>query len=153
VQTLSNAGNVRFGSAGTSVGFQPTVLTVTGNYVGNNGTLSMSTVLGNDSSKTDRLEIGGNASGTTHIALANAGGLGALTAANGIMLVKVGGTSADDAFDLTVGGRDYIDAGAYRYRLFQGPLTGADENWYLRSQASGIDPQDMEPETRQAPER
>lgn len=53
------------------------VLTVVGNYTGNNGTLLMNTVLGDDSSATDKLVIKGDASGQIRVAVTNAGGTGA----------------------------------------------------------------------------
>jgi outer membrane autotransporter protein len=66
-----------------------------------------------------------------------------LSSGNGIELVQVGGTSAANAFTLANGS---IDAGAYRYRLFAGPVTGTDENWYLRSQSIDTGPE-YRPET------
>jgi outer membrane autotransporter protein len=68
-------------------------------------------------------------------------GAGAPPAGNGIELVRVGGTSSSNAFTLDVAGSRYIDAGAYRYRLFNGPVTGTDANWYLRSQSSPGEPE------------
>ncbi|EFN8667282.1 autotransporter outer membrane beta-barrel domain-containing protein, partial [Escherichia coli] len=52
------------------------VLTVGGNYTGNNGTLLMNTVLGDDSSATDKLVIKGDASGQTRVEVTKAGGTG-----------------------------------------------------------------------------
>jgi outer membrane autotransporter protein len=141
VAAMNNAGNVNFGAVAEFDPSKPTVLTVMGDYEGNGGTLQMRTQLGNDRSPTDQLVIGGDAKGKTNIALSNAGGLGAWTNGNGIELVSVGGTSASEAFALNVDGNEYIDAGAYRYRLFNGPVSGTDANWYLRSQASdGTEP-------------
>src|SRR5262249_4154173 len=56
VMGLANAGLVRMG-ANTAPG---TVLTVTGNYVGNGGTIAFNTGLGDDSSATDRMVVTGN---------------------------------------------------------------------------------------------
>jgi autotransporter family porin len=153
VAALNNAGTVRFGApVAQGAAFTPTTLTVTGDYVGNGGTLQMRTQLGDDASPTDKLVIGGNASGKTTIALSNANGLGALTSGNGIELVNVGGTSASDAFKLAVAGNEYIDAGAFRYRLFNGPVSGTDDNWYLRSQATPPPPVDPDPPTPPGPD-
>jgi fibronectin-binding autotransporter adhesin len=137
VKGLSNAGNVKFGPAiAAGAAFTPAVLSVNGDYVGQGGTLNMRTQLGDDNSPTDRMVVSGDVSGSTAINLANANGLGALTT-DGIMLVQVGGNSAAEAFTL-VGGA--IDAGAFRYRLFEGLPAGTGENWYLRSQASAPPP-------------
>jgi outer membrane autotransporter protein len=147
---LNNAGTVNFGApVAAGAALTPTVLTVNGDYVGNNGTLEMRTVLGASNSPTDRLVVGGNASGKTGVVLTNVGAstLGVLTSGNGIELVQVGGTSTSDAFALNDNGHNYIDAGAFRYHLFQGPVVGTDQNWYLRSQAvsDGPDPRNPDP--------
>lgn len=110
---------------------------ITGNFVGRGGSVAMDVALGADNSAADQLVFkGGNASGTTSLLIYNAGGLGALTTADGIQVVKVqnGGTTDPTAFQL---GRSVI-AGAYTYSLFYGgnSATGgnpADQDWYLRS--------------------
>ncbi|MDR2195436.1 MAG: autotransporter outer membrane beta-barrel domain-containing protein, partial [Gallionellaceae bacterium] len=141
VAGLNNAGTVHFSP---ELGTQ-TILTVNGDYVGNNGRLEMNTALAADDSLTDRLVIdGGTASGTTTIAITNAGGLGAQTTGNGILLVEAlnGATTTaqttKDAFTLE---GDSIKAGAFVYRLHPGDLAGAGENWFLRSKIedTGID--------------
>lgn len=63
--------------------FEPTRLTITENYVGNNGVLHLRTELGDDNSATDKVVINGNTSGTTRVKVTNAGGSGAYTL-NGI---------------------------------------------------------------------
>jgi outer membrane autotransporter protein len=136
----------------------PTVLTVNGDYISNGGTLYMNTVLGDSDSPSDRLDVQGNVvmadpSQRTLIDVTNAApGLGAVTTGNGILLVSVGGTSAANAFALASSSPDYgndadgdylgannpangyVDAGAFRYRLFQGD--GSDDSWYLRTQST-----------------
>lgn len=52
-------------------------LAVTGNYTGNNGMLTVDTVLGDDNSSTDRLFVGGDTSGTSFVKVFNDGGTGA----------------------------------------------------------------------------
>jgi autotransporter family porin len=52
------------------------ILTIQGDYVGNNGYLFLDTVLGNDSSPTDKLVITGEATGTTKVTVTNKGGAG-----------------------------------------------------------------------------
>ncbi|MEN3929855.1 autotransporter outer membrane beta-barrel domain-containing protein [Microvirga sp. W0021] len=105
-------------------------LTVT-NYTGNNGTLVLNTVLGTDASPSDLLVIdGGTATGTTNLVVMNAGGLGALTTGDGIMVVEAinGGTTDAGAFVQS----SRIAAGAYDYTLVRGGSLSAD-NWYLTS--------------------
>lgn len=86
LSSLSNAGIVDLGAnAGTT-------LTVTGNYIGNNGTVLIGTALGNDNSVTDRLVVNGNTSGTGILSVKNVGGSGAQTN-EGIKIVDVTGAS------------------------------------------------------------
>jgi outer membrane autotransporter protein len=132
--SLANSGVVSL------VGNAPgTTLTITGAYVGNNGTLRLGTALGDSSSASDRLVLdgaGASASGRTTVQVTNLGGLGALTSGNGIELVsalngaKTTAQSTKDAFSLANG---HVDAGAYEYRLHAADAGGAGENWYLRS--------------------
>jgi fibronectin-binding autotransporter adhesin len=126
VAGLSNAGLINMGS-GTAPG---AVLTVNGDYVGNGGTIVFNTVLGADTSPTDRLVVNGSTSGATNLRVVNAGGLGAQTTGNGIELVEVNGAS-NGAFRLT--GR--LAAGAFDYDLFKNGVgaDAADGDWYLRS--------------------
>ncbi|MBB6810178.1 autotransporter outer membrane beta-barrel domain-containing protein [Escherichia coli] len=116
------------------------VLTVGGNYTGNNGTLLMNTVLGDDSSVTDKLVIKGDASGQTRVAVTNAGGTGAQTL-NGIELIHVDGNA--DSAEFVQAGR--IAAGAYDYRLGRGQGSNSG-NWYLTSGKNTPDP-DSKPES------
>ncbi|WP_448146194.1 autotransporter family protein [Labrys miyagiensis] len=103
--------------------------TIAGNFVGTGGTVSLDTQLGGDSSPTDRLIINGDASGSTTLAIRNAGGAGAQTT-NGIEVVEInGGTSTADAFHLA----SAVAVGAYDYALYYQDLTKDDQNWYLRS--------------------
>ncbi|MDN4587396.1 autotransporter outer membrane beta-barrel domain-containing protein [Xenophilus aerolatus] len=111
--SVNNAGTVSL--AGSTPG---TVLTVTGPWVGNNGTLAVATAVGNDGSPTDRLVLSGAsavASGSTRIAVTNIGGLGAQTTGNGIAIVTAenGGSIGAGAFTLATP----VSAGAYDYRL------------------------------------
>ncbi|MGJ7554813.1 autotransporter outer membrane beta-barrel domain-containing protein [Variovorax sp. RB3P1] len=149
VASVTNSGVVSL------VGSAPgTTLTVNGPWVGNGGTLRLGTVLGNSSSVTDRLVLSGGtaiASGTTNVQIVNLGGLGALTAGNGIEVISAinGATTTaqttKSAFTLSGG---HVDAGAFEYRLYAADASGAGENWYLRSTttvappggATGADP-------------
>jgi len=124
--TLTNGGLVQFLPRSGAY----TTLTV-GNYTGNGGRIGFNTYLGNDSSPSNLLVInGGVATGSTTLLVANTGGPGALTTADGIRLVQVtnGGATESNAF--TLGQR--VAAGSYEYRLFRGGSTSADD-WFLRS--------------------
>ncbi len=113
-------------------------LTVAGNFTGNGGTLLFNTVLAGDDAATDKLVIGGDTSGTANARVNNVGGAGAQTS-QGIELISVGGAS-NGQFNLA--GRAV--GGQYEYFLFKG--TGADGNWYLRSQLpTQPDPCDTDP--------
>ncbi|WP_145524832.1 autotransporter outer membrane beta-barrel domain-containing protein [Yersinia vastinensis] len=127
IQSLNNTGTVVFG------GGSGNTLTITGNYVGNGGLINMNSQLGDDSSATDKLIIGGNTSGTTSVQVNNLGGSGAQTL-NGLELITVAGTS-DGEF--TQSGR--IVAGAYDYYLERGTGSNA-ANWYLNSTTPPVNP-------------
>ncbi|MDV3467539.1 autotransporter domain-containing protein [Stenotrophomonas sp. C3(2023)] len=124
-----NAGRIDLSSNG-SAGDR---FTIVGNYTGNGGGLYLNTVLGDDSSASDRLLVeGGRIAGQTGIGILNAGGTGAATTLDGIMVVQAlnGATSTADAFALF----NPISVGAYEYFLFKGGVSaGTGENWYLRS--------------------
>lgn len=128
---LNNEGNVILSSNNMA----GDLMTVTGNYTGNNGSISFDTVLGDDISLTDHLTIMGDTSGTTKVRVNNVGGEGALTT-NGIELIQVGGAS-DGQF--VKEGR--IIGGAYEYFLKQGNNT-ENKNWYLVSEIVPVGPTD-----------
>ncbi len=128
--SAANAGVVAPGNAGFGT------LTVTGDYVGNGGTIEIETILGGDSSTTDRLVIGGATSGTSRVTVVNRNGIGAQTV-EGIRIIEVAGAS-DGIFvlngDYLFEGEQAIIAGAYAYRLVQNGVTDpSDGDWYLRS--------------------
>lgn len=97
------------------------------------GTLGIHTFLGDDASPTDRLIIdGGTATGSSRIAVTNMDGPGALTTADGILVVQTtnGGTTAAEAFALSAP----VVAGPYEYVLRRGGVSdGTENNWFLRS--------------------
>lgn len=128
--TVNNGGIIDLSDAGANASDR---FTINGNYTDNAGLLVLDTVLGDDTSASDRLVLsGGTATGTTAISVVNAGGGGADTLANGIMVVEFanGATSAASAF--TLNGR--VAAGAHEYLLYKGGVTaGSQENFYLRS--------------------
>lgn len=129
--TLNNAGVIDLSSGNTRTN---DTLTVQGNYAGSGGQLLLQSVVGDDNAPSDKLVVNdGSLTGTTLITVNNLGGLGALTAQNGIQLVQAQGTAVSDngAFALNGG---TLSAGAFDYRLFKGGVTAGTENsWYLRS--------------------
>lgn len=129
VGTTTSAGTI---APGNSIG----TLTIAGNYTGNGSTLEIETVLGGDTSPSDRLVVTGNTSGTTNVKVINLGGSGAQTV-EGIKIVDVGGISAGNFSllgDYVFQGDQAVIGGAYAYRLYQnGIATPADGDWYLRS--------------------
>ncbi|MFA9439159.1 autotransporter outer membrane beta-barrel domain-containing protein, partial [Uliginosibacterium sp. sgz301328] len=143
---LTNAGHINLaGPSGTQPG---NTLVVQGDYVGNGGTLTLRTVMGDDSSATDKLVIeGGTASGTTGVVVKTAGGTGALTT-QGIRVVETrdGATTDASAFHLDPSSDGYrhvagtLAAGAYDYRLARGGDGGVVDDWYLVSRKTGVDP-------------
>ncbi|HEN3278946.1 TPA: autotransporter outer membrane beta-barrel domain-containing protein [Yersinia enterocolitica] len=133
---LTNSGTVFIGNkTSNGTGTTGNQLVVNGSYVGNNGLLHFNTALGEDDSATDSMIVNGNTSGTTHVSVDNAGGLGAKTL-NGIELIQVNGLSEGD---FVQSGR--IVAGAYDYSLQRGVGQNA-TNWYLSSLSNlPIDPE------------
>ncbi|HAX1982761.1 TPA: autotransporter outer membrane beta-barrel domain-containing protein [Escherichia coli] len=130
---LENGGTVQMNSEGGKPG---NVLTVNGNYTGNNGLMTFNATLGGDNSPTDKMNVKGDTQGNTRVRVDNIGGVGAQTV-NGIELIEVGGNSAGN-FALTTG---TVEAGAYVYTLAKGK--GNDEkNWYLTSKWDGVTPAD-----------
>ncbi len=82
---------------------------------------------------------GGSASGATALRVSNAGGLGAVTVANGIRVIDAvnGAVTEAGAFQLS----GPVLAGPYRYTLYRGGKGGSDpQDWFLRSE--GTDPPD-----------
>ncbi|MBZ9822831.1 autotransporter-associated beta strand repeat-containing protein [Mesorhizobium sp. CA4] len=131
VASLNNSGAVRLGAAAPG-----TVLTVSGDYVGNGGKILINAALDGDASATDRLVVHGNTSGTGILAVSNVGGAGAQTS-EGIKIVDIDGSSAGTftlAGDYVFEGDQAVVGGAYAYRLYKnGVSTPADGDWYLRS--------------------
>ncbi|EHG6070528.1 autotransporter outer membrane beta-barrel domain-containing protein [Salmonella enterica subsp. diarizonae serovar 61:z52:z53] len=136
VGSLTNTGVIRL--AGGKTG---NTLTVNGDYTGG-GTLIINTVLGDDTSATDKLIVTGNTSGDTGVVVNNVRGQGAQTA-DGIEIVHVGGQS-DGNFRL----QNRAVAGAWEYFLHKGNAGGTDGNWYLRSEL----PPEPEPQPQPQPQ-
>jgi outer membrane autotransporter protein len=109
-----------------------------GTFKSNGGRLLLDTVLneGGSASRSDVLVVDGTDvgdGGATRLFIKNAGGAGALTVGDGILVTQVldAGRSQDGAFVL--GGE--VAAGPYEYLLKHNGLgaDAADGNWYLRS--------------------
>jgi outer membrane autotransporter protein len=126
---LRNAGLVQVGGSGPA----GNTLTVS-NYVGNNGTLALNTVLAGDNSPSDKLIVnGGTATGSTTLKVTNVGGTGAPTVSNGIQVVQASNGATTDAGAFTLAG-GLVKAGAYDYYLAKGGVTpGTSQDWYLRN--------------------
>jgi autotransporter family porin len=105
-----------------------------GTFISNGGQLLIDTVLneGGAVSRSDVLVLDNAVvgRGATSISVRNAGGPGALTPGNGILVVQGLGTTAPGTFSLA----GPVEAGAFSYLLFRGSVdaTGP-QNWYLRS--------------------
>lgn len=128
--TLNNAGIIDLSSGNTRTS---DTLTVQGNYTGSGGQLRVQSVLGDDSSPSDKLVVNnGTLTGTTAISVTNLGGTGAATLQNGIQVVQAQGTATSDAGAFSL--KTPLSAGAFEYRLFKGGVTpGSENSWYLRS--------------------
>ncbi len=100
-----------------------------GTFISNGGSLMLDTVLneGGAATRSDTLVVDGTsvgAGGATKISVLNAGGAGALTVGDGILVVQVldPARSAAGAFALSV---PELRAGAFDYRLFHGGVGGS----------------------------
>ncbi|WP_454674470.1 autotransporter outer membrane beta-barrel domain-containing protein [Achromobacter pestifer] len=131
VGAVHNAGLINMGT-----GTPPGATLTTPTYVGQGGTIAMNTYLGADGSPSDRLVVnGGMVSGASSLIVSNAGGAGAVTLGNGILLVEAvnGATTPMGAFTLGNPG-GYLAAGPYAYTLYRSSVdTSGQQSWYLRS--------------------
>lgn len=129
VVTLTNAGLVDFLPIG---GGLFSTLTTT-DYIGSGGSIGLNTFLGTDGSPSDRLVIdGGTATGNSFLLITNAGGAGALTIGNGILVVDAINGAVTDVAAFSLGAPAV--AGPYEYSLFRGATDGTStDSWYLRS--------------------
>lgn len=128
INHFNNAGTLNIESP-TNNNFK--TLNIQGDYNSNNGNIILNTVLGDDTSLTDKLIINGNASGTTRLKINNIGGLGAQTI-NGIKVIDIQGQSTSD-FSLA----NTLVAGAYEYKLTN---KASLKEWYLSSNIQDLGP-------------
>ena len=135
--TLDNRGLIDMTSGSSSAS---DTLTVNGNYTATGGHLALQSVLGDDSSPSDKLIVSqGTLSGTTDLSVTNLGGAGAATLQDGIQVVQAinGASGSGSAFSLA----GPVSAGAFDYRLFKGGVTaGTEQNYYLRSTIPVVPP-------------
>lgn len=128
--TVTNAGTIDLTNGGGGV---TDSLTIVGNFIGAGGTVNLDTVLGSDGSPSDKLVIdGGSATGSSLLRILNAGGAGAQTVGNGILVVDAinGGTTSPSSFALAVP----VAAGPYAYALHRSSVDASNpEGWFLRS--------------------
>lgn len=146
VTNLSNeAGRINF--AAPAAGVFKTLTTV--NYFGSGGILGLNTQLGTDGSPSDKLVVnGGAAAGSSLLYITNAGGNGAVTTGNGILVVDAANaaTTGANAFAL---GRPAV-AGIYDYNLLRGSVDGSvPQSWFLRT---AVNPPPLPPSPRPRPE-
>ena len=110
-----------------------------GTFISNGGTLKLDTVLneGGAATRSDTLVVDGTSvgpSGATSMAIRNAGGAGALTVGDGILVVQVldPSRSPDSVFKLASAVE--VRGGAFDYDLFHGGVGGSNpSDWFLRS--------------------
>ncbi|WP_095194121.1 autotransporter outer membrane beta-barrel domain-containing protein [Pseudomonas sp. Irchel 3A7] len=130
--TLHNKGliDMTSGSAAASASNQ---LTVTGNYIGDNGQLHLNSVLASDDAASDKLVVDrGTLQGSTTLSIVNLAGSGDVTRQNGILVVEARNGATGGAQVFTSAGA--VSAGAHDYYLFKGGVTpDTTQNWYLRS--------------------
>jgi outer membrane autotransporter protein len=124
-----------------------------GTFISNGGSLLLDTVLneGGAATVSDTLVVDGTSvgpKGATQTFVRNAGGAGAFTPGDGILVVEVldQTRSAAGAFTLANPGQA-IDAGPWEYRLFQGGVQGSNPgDWFLRSTFIPTEPEPVPPE-------
>ena len=133
LETFANQGGVirlNDGSAGD-------IFSVDGDFVASGGELRFDVALGDDTSATDRLFVGGDVAlgmgGPTGIRVSNANGAGAETE-RGILVVDVGGTSDARAFYLA--NEAPLEVGAFVYDLTH----NAEDNGFYLSSTGAVGP-------------
>ncbi|GLR85403.1 autotransporter outer membrane beta-barrel domain-containing protein [Bradyrhizobium iriomotense] len=108
-----------------------------GTFISNGGTLKLDTVLnqGGPASQSDVLVVDGTSvgpGGATSMSIRNAGGTGALTVGDGILVVQVLDPSRSAPGVFALAGE--VRGGAFDYDLFHGGLNGSNpQDWFLRS--------------------
>lgn len=136
-----SGGVINAGSIAPGLVDQIGTLTITGPYLGVNGTLT-SRVGGTPAAPSaDVLRISGSgfaATGTTAVSVVDAGGLGAPTRGDGILLIDAASGAQTGASAFALAGR--AAAGAYEYNLIRGASSTTDQNWYLATHEEPVVP-------------
>jgi autotransporter family porin len=154
VNTFTNSGTIDLqsnpaaGDVLVITGARQAGVAGTGSFVSNGGTLKLDTVLnegGPVATRSDTLVVDGTkvGSGATSMQIRNAGGAGALTVGDGILVVQVLDPSRSQGGVFTLGAPAV--AGPYEYTLFLGGVGGdaKNGNWYLRSMINcALEPND-----------
>ncbi|HEV2159980.1 autotransporter outer membrane beta-barrel domain-containing protein [Bradyrhizobium sp.] len=157
-------GDVLVITGGHQVGLAPTPLiagNAAGTFISNGGTLKLDTVLnqGGPASRSDVLVVDGTSlgsGGSTKLSIRNAGGTGALTVGDGILVVQVldPNRSAPGVFSLAPSVE--VRSGFFSYDLFLGGVNGSNPaDWFLRNTfiVGPIPPEEiMPPETTLPPD-
>ncbi|MGU3577002.1 autotransporter outer membrane beta-barrel domain-containing protein [Brucellaceae bacterium C25G] len=133
IASLINNGTVKLSGSLPQAGAK---LNLSGDYIGDDGTLIFNGFLGRDEAKIDQLIIQGDSSGTGKLLVYNLANEGAVTR-EGLKIIEIEGAS-NATFsllsDYNYKGENAIISGAYAYRLYKnGVSTPHDGNWYLRS--------------------
>ena len=105
---VTNAGMIYWQNLGQK-------LTITGNYIGNAGNMSLGTDLGDDNSVTDSLLVNGNTSGTTTVTVRPEGTSAGAQTVEGIKIIDIENGTSGATFTLA----SPVQAGAYEYSLFK----------------------------------
>ncbi|EDZ7911694.1 autotransporter outer membrane beta-barrel domain-containing protein [Salmonella enterica] len=122
-------------------GIPGNTLTLSGAVSSRDGAIRLSTVMGDDTSTTDRIILqGATLNGQTNLIIHNAGGVGGQTQ-KGIEVVSVKGGTTTKADSFVLDGRSdgyrmgagTLTIGAYDYSLTRGGDGGDASNWYLTS--------------------
>ena len=126
VGSLTNGGTLT-----TQDGVADDVLTITGDYIGNGGTLALDVQLDNGAVVvSDKLVVRGDSSGNTVLDITNIAGTGAQTVGDGILFVEVQGTSSG-TFSLA----SSVQVGGFGYQLVK-----VGNNWSLQSSPVPVTP-------------
>jgi outer membrane autotransporter protein len=110
-----------------------------GTFISNGGTLKLDTVLnqGGAASQSDVLVVDGTAlgaGGATKISIRNAGGTGAPTVGDGILVVQVLDPSRSAAGVFSLASAVEVRSGFFSYDLFLGGINGSNPaDWFLRN--------------------
>ena len=147
IKPLKLSGTLRFGDPLTNreaLALSDSVLTISGDYTGENGLLILNTTQDQVMQKpvVNRLSVAGNTSGTTLVALKELGSV-AVGDLNGARVVQVAGNSAGEFV-----AQNRLVAGAYDYALLRGVETENDDgimdsnHWYLVNTWAPVDDTD-----------